>query len=326
MNRPVLPCPRCGRNIINNPSHADTCMGRTRRRVDIYRPQPYHPKPTEIDEIDDIDYVDLIDEVDESREMGEVTIGIGFKCDDGIVLAADTQHSGALKLRGEKVIQIVCPPGIAACVAGAGRVSLIRKAVELIGKSISKSGPSGDILAIVEDALSTIHRKYIYPYSGPEENRPSVQLLVGVWTENDGLRLVDTEQSIPNFVDDYAVIGSGGNIAEYIIKTSRGYIHSAVDAKYLAAYAVAMAKTYDLFCGGETRIKILSSTGKLETTRSDEIKDAETFFEDLVEANRVTICGLNMEAFEDADLDILVDDYKANLIRFREKARKRRQK
>jgi len=258
--------------------------------------------------------------------MGEMTIGVGFKCDDGVVLAADTQHSGALKLRGEKVFEIAGTPGITVCIAGAGRVSLIRKAVELIGKDISKGGASTDIPGVVERVLATVHQKHIYPYQGIEENRPSLQLLVGVWTKDAPFYLLDTDQTVPNFVEDYAVIGSGGNIAEYIIKTSRGYINTVADAKYLAAYAVAMAKTYDLFCGGETRIKTLSQEGAIGTASAGDVRDWELFFEDLLDANKMTISGLNIDAFEDHDIDLLVEGYKTNLLKFRDKARQRQGK
>ncbi|HEX5410918.1 MAG TPA: hypothetical protein VFZ27_03570 [Terriglobia bacterium] len=318
MNR-FLPCPRCGKNIAQNPSHADTCLG-LKRRVDRYIPEPYHPEPQDIDEIDEID------ESEDDQEMSEMSIGMGFKCDDGIVLAADTQHSGALKLRGEKVFEITGTPGISVCIAGAGRVSLIRKAVELIGKDVAKDGATIDMMVKVENVLTTIHQRHIYPYKGVEESRPSLQLLIGVWTKDAGFYLLETEHTVPNFVDDYAVIGSGGSIAEYIIKTSRGYINSTSDAKYLAAYAVAMAKTYDLFCGGETRIRTLAQGGNVGTASYEEVRDWELFFGDLLEANRMTISGLNIEAFEDADIELLVGDYKTSLLKFREKVRQRKKK
>lgn len=315
MNKPFLPCPRCGHNIAQNPSHADTCLGRVRRRVDIYRPRPYHPKPTKIDDIDELDV---------QEGMTEMTVGIGFKCDDGIVLAADTQHSGALKLRGEKVFQIAGTPGIKVCVAGAGTVSLIRKAVEKIGKSIASVGSTIDMLETIEEVLTKIHQKHIYPYQGIEDNRPSLQLLVGIWTNKDGCCLIDTEQTVPNVVKDYAVTGSGGTIAEYIIRTSQGYLNTVNDAKYLAAYAVAMAKTYDLFCGKETRIKTLSQDGTISTPSSNEIKDWETFFEELLEANQVVISGMNIDLLEDEDLDSILVNQKERLIKFRDKERQRR--
>src|SRR5437867_3380692 len=56
-----------------------------------------------------------------------VTIGVGFKCSDGIVLATDTQYtSGPLKTHGPKLFPLFAPielPDLAVVVAGAGRVS-----------------------------------------------------------------------------------------------------------------------------------------------------------------------------------------------------------
>ncbi len=53
---------------------------------------------------------------------------------------------------------------------------------------------------------------------------------MGIWSAADGFSLLSTDLTVPTFVDDYATIGSGGTLVEYIVDTTRGYINTVLDA------------------------------------------------------------------------------------------------
>jgi len=256
-----------------------------------------------------------------------MTTGVGFKCDDGLVLASDTQYTGAWKTRGEKLFEIAYSDAVKVCVVGAGKVSLIRKAVDIMGKSLPKACDKlDDVQDVVESTLTTIFKKYVDSFAGSDERKGSLELLVGIWSSREGFALLKTEEWAATWVDDYDVVGSGGDLAEYVIQTLRGYGPSTEDAKYLASYAVKMAKTYDKHTGKETRVKVLHADGRTETVSAEEIRSAEACFEKLFEAIRFLLAGLNIKAFpDDKDVEWLAD-FTSVMREFRERERKRREK
>ena len=281
------------------------------RPFDIRRPHPYHlPRP----------------EPPAEEEM-IVTTGVGFKCEDGLVLASDTQFTGAWKLRGEKLFEIKHSDALRVCMAGAGRVSLIRKAVEIVGKTLpSACDKLSDTQEVLENALTRIFDKYVNPSLSPDEKRASLELLVGIWSSKEGFALLQTEEKVATWVEDYGVVGTGGALVQYIVETLRGYGSTTEDAKYLASYAVKMAKGYDQYSGKETRIKVLHSDGRIQTISAEEINSVEDCFEKLFEALRLLLVGLNMKSFPvDEDVEWM-GDFKSVMLDFRERERKRREK
>jgi len=92
-----------------------------------------------------------------------VTTGTGFKCSDGIVLATDSQHTVALKTQEEKLYEISGVDTIKLRIAGAGSVSLIRKAVELIANEIYSDPPTvlDEAEEKIEKTLGIIYAKCV---------------------------------------------------------------------------------------------------------------------------------------------------------------------
>ena len=70
-----------------------------------------------------------------------MTIALGFKCEDGIALASDSQYSAGLsKTRGQKIFVIPSNGHYALTVAGAGSVANMKRAVELLEGGIRDIG------------------------------------------------------------------------------------------------------------------------------------------------------------------------------------------
>jgi len=216
-----------------------------------------------------------------------VSTGVAFRCGEGIVIGTDTQYTSSLKLPGIKLFEIHTKDATL-CIAGSGRVSLIRKAVQLVEREISKTQTV--LMDAVEDALEgtldTIYTKYIDRFHGPEEHRPDLALLVGAKAEETQV-LFKSEERVTNRVDDYEVIGTGGPLVQYIVETLTlpgGYRKSLSGAKLVALYALKAARDYDVWSGRETSLKVLHNDGTIETASNEEIRSGEEYFEDLFTA------------------------------------------
>jgi 20S proteasome alpha/beta subunit len=267
--------------------------------------------------------------IEDSMEDAVVTTGIGFKCDDGVVLGTDTQYTATWKTKGEKLFEVTGRQGLRLCIAGAGHVSHIRKAVQIMRAAVTNT--SGDldldgVIEITEDTLKTIYSKYIDTYPGAEGEKPHLCLLVGMWSSRSGLALLETERTTANPVDDYAVVGSGGSLAQYIVDTVRGYNKSVAQTKLLALYTLKAAKDYDLFSGNETRLKTLHEDGKIETAGAEEIRNAEDYFVDLFSSIHFILTTM-VDLPEMTDEEIVSGaDLKSVVSRFRERERDRKEK
>ncbi len=123
-----------------------------------------------------------------------MTIGVGLLCNDGIVLASDTEYTtGVLTTLGPKIFKATQRSDVVVIVAGAGRVPFMKAAVEKIGKKVSQlpADPSTeDVKDAAEDALLSFYTKHVYPV--PEDIRPEFDLILGVWA-SDGLQLYNTD-------------------------------------------------------------------------------------------------------------------------------------
>jgi 20S proteasome alpha/beta subunit len=260
-------------------------------------------------------------------EEDVVSTGIGLKCDDGIVLGTDTQHTGAWKTKGEKLFEITGGQGVRLLFAGAGNVSHIRKAVQIMGAAVANAGKDLDldnVIELTESTLTTIYKKYIDTYPVAEEIKPHLSLLVGVWSSHGGLALLTSERTTVIPVDDYATVGTGGPLVQYIVETLRGYSNTVAEAKLLALYALKAAKDYDLFSGKETRLKTLYATGQIETASSEEIGNAEVYFDGLLSAINTVLTAVGLE-MPSEDIESLAD-LKRTFSEFRERERTRKEK
>ncbi|HEX5482991.1 MAG TPA: hypothetical protein VFZ08_10245 [Terriglobia bacterium] len=255
-----------------------------------------------------------------------MTTGVGFRCKDGVILASDSQYTGTWKMRGPKIFDITAPCATG-CVAGAGTVSLIRKATSIIGGELAqRQGITvKEAVAVVEDCIKTIREKYIHSHRGPDDQRPYLELLMGISTRNF-VELIKTEDYVADTVDRYAVVGTGGPLVQYIVESLGGAQGILEQAKIVSIYALHQAKEYDPWSGKETCVKILRADQTAELIGDEEIRNAESYFDDLFLATQTLIVTSAIpEDFSDEDV-ISYSDFKRVVRKFRESERARREK
>jgi hypothetical protein len=217
-----------------------------------------------------------------------MTIAIGFKCINGVVLAADSQYSdGTAKVNGPKTFHIPSNGHYCLSVAGSGGVLSLKGIVREIGDRLEKdiganpASPS-DLRASVEDSLRAYYPKHID--SAPKKIRDAleIQLLVAIWEPKRGARLFETCRTNIVEVDGHRCVGVGLYLVEYLkdLFFVPGIRPSVEVAKPLAAYMVAMARRHVEHCGGATQVRALLDDGTDDTVWRHEAQAYEKYYRD----------------------------------------------
>lgn len=258
-----------------------------------------------------------------------MTIGVGFKCDDGIVLATDSQYTtgGLIKTHGPKLFIVAERPDLSVLIAGAGSVSFMKMAVRMIEARV-KQMPEGSatlsgVVGEIENILLNVFTKHIYIYPAAPESQPVFNLLIGVWISNEGLHLFQSDLTSVTSVSEYSCIGLGIYVSEFALGLMHRSDIGIEEAKFLAAYCIKAAKDYVDDCGKDTKIYVLSKQGAISRVGLGEIKDTDEYIENLSDSLRYLPMGLEID--DDSDLDSLVGLFRQAIVDFRDKQRKRKE-
>jgi 20S proteasome alpha/beta subunit len=272
--------------------------------VDFAKPKPYPPDKTR----------------GRHRAM---TVGIGLIRNDGIVVASDAQYtSSTQKRRGQKIFVVGEPDGVMLCITGAADPGIyVRYVAERLGEGLPASLNSvRALLDHVEKAISGVYKKHIHPYRGPKDDRPRFDLLIAAWDPHIGLHLVETVGTLAEEVQtqDYRSVGTGSDLANYIIDTLGPQGGTVEDAKYLAICAVNAANNFDPNCGKGIALSTMYPDGRVEPMHDQDIANAESYFKDLWDSVGLLLVGMN-PGIDTPTVDALLGTFRDGILRFREK-------
>lgn len=227
----------------------------------------------------------------------DLTIGMAFRCTDGIVLAADR-----LRTKGEfgtfvtKVRRFTPRKNLVGALVGAGRSAFIGATYDRI------NGALKDQMTLPEakDAIDGVRRKMyeddIKPQSGEDE--PHFSLLVALWSREGGFELLSGESDAPMSVieeDNYKAIGSGAPLANCLVNTFYTLDGSCEDAALISAMTIKLVKRYIDDCGGGTNIVAVTENG-LATPRSTRaIEQVENCFLGFFDVLREVFSSLTLQ-------------------------------
>jgi 20S proteasome alpha/beta subunit len=267
-----------------------------------------------------------------------VTIGVGFKCIDGIVLASDTQYTrGSIKTQGPKLFPLSDTPELAVALAGAGRVPFMKRACEKIEAALKALVEPAleDVRTTIERALVDFFHYYIYPMPSPEREQSGFELIAGVWTRKDGFGLFKTEDvtvtPVTKHGSAYCSIGYGQYVSEYALGLTFQPGINMENAKFIAALCVKAAKDYVDYCGGRTQIitlgEIEGSEYHISRVNLFDIRDAEQYSEDLFETIRYIMSYLDPTSLtSEESVRGMTDLLKDGILRFRQQQVARRER
>jgi|GEM_PF-1046479 len=246
-----------------------------------------------------------------------MTIAAGFICADGIILAADTQYTvGSTKTNGDKIYDVIGDGDYRLILAGAGDVPYIRMTADkLISNLVSKTLHSvSDLVGVIGSTVEWVHKKHIFPHP-PDQygNKPQVQLLVAIHSP-EGMKLLASNSTAVFNVIDHQVLGSGVEIASYVLDRLKGQGYDIPTIEILATYVIAVAKRYDNYCGGDTRLVTLHRDGRIERNTPAITETWLSIFEETVDMIMIPSANL---AEDDNGIPPLVDFLKDTIIKWR---------
>lgn len=199
-----------------------------------------------------------------------VTIIVGIKCVDGIVLASDSQTTTGTQKRIEPtkfgVIQML---GSQALVAQSGGAALSERVLEILQKLASEK--SIDDYRTLPDLAQRATRMFLDELrvqqgdcdwgtlKGVVKHYGGCELMLAYYHRDQPyLFNLDIELGIAHKVKGHcAAIGCGGNLGEYLLTEHATDKMSRNLATATAIYIVEMVKRGDAFCGGPTRVGVI---------------------------------------------------------------------
>jgi hypothetical protein len=153
-----------------------------------------------------------------------VTIAAGFKCDDGIVICADSEESTydfkrnvvKIEIRSGDDVSTAAPVAI---FTGSGESVFIDELIDKIWSAIEASWRRTlkEVAMTVEQSNRGYHETIwkLYPRGTARSDLPSADLIIALWAK-DGYGLYETRSATFRSVKDFATVGAGESLAHYI--------------------------------------------------------------------------------------------------------------
>lgn len=198
-----------------------------------------------------------------------MTVVIGLKLQDDIVLAADREESDSyLPDQVQKIQRLGFPNKMIAAIAGAGDAHFIDfSAAEIENYLWSHPRvPISQVGQRIGTLLKEIFAQHIFVTNLSARERPDFELLIACNHHGVG-KLFKTKQAAPIEILDFAACGYGASYAEILLRKFRGTLtlHSAA---LLALHVVHQTQKHVCSVGGGTDVVILKSNGKSATISS----------------------------------------------------------
>lgn len=208
-----------------------------------------------------------------------MTIAVGFQCDEGIVLCADTEETaGDIKQWRRKVV-LTCDPERKHLVAfaGAGWTDYVLTAIEKATDGLGECNGIGEITDHLEEKLVGFFDGHLANWACfPAAERPSVELLIGVGVKDGPCRLFYYCGTSFYSIQEKA-IGIGTIVANNLIgEHNKAGNDSLADLCRLAVFVLSRAKKQVAYCGGETQMIALRGGSEYTFVDLAEIRRMES--------------------------------------------------
>ena len=230
-----------------------------------------------------------------------VTVVIGIRCKNGLVVASDSQVEyfrgvQVKKLNANKIYGFNVANG-SFFIGGAGKVADIEKLVAYVYRLLEETSRGGaltleDIYVTLEKAVTYLHKEYnierlrylgynVSPDDAPFFN--PLAIIAGVLTidnEHEFLMNLIHPTGLVEPITDYATIGSGAAYAELLLKNLYNNDLAVMNAIPIAIYVIEEVKSIDPSVGGDTQVAFIREieSGKekkvdIRILERDEVED-----------------------------------------------------
>lgn len=205
-----------------------------------------------------------------------MTIGIGLVCSDGIVIAADGEIThGLVKSQRVKLFEIRgVSEDVSLVAAGAGDEMFIDGIRERLQEQLTAEVP--DIVSLKRGIEGIVVQacNEIWPLFDPA-NRPTIELLLALKAV-DGCALLHVDGPLVRHLADVGFIGFGRDLALY--KSKQLLVIPSLSVEIAAPVVIYLVKTVKdnaRYCGGETSVWVLHSSGTIVTKAQGDIQKIE---------------------------------------------------
>ncbi len=206
-----------------------------------------------------------------------MTIAAGFRCNEGVVLCADTEITLGDIRQHEGKITTSLYAGLSHVVsfAGAGWTDYIHAAIENAQEGLSECGGIEEIRMHLKERLIQFFDGHLASWAGfPAAERPFVELLIGVTTKAGACDLFYNSGTSFYSTRDKA-IGSGIILANNLISEYRYGNESLDELCRLATFILAEVKDRVTGCGGQTHLVALQGGADFAFVEDNDIDRLE---------------------------------------------------
>ena len=189
-----------------------------------------------------------------------MTVAIGMMSDKGPILATDEQVTGASKSSMTKILSIRGPNAMVDfAMAGnkANATMAVQECLQAIRVLPHDSRSVAKIRSVIKSTIQPIQRDYVEARPLDTRHTFSFDLVVAIRTADELQgRLFYVQDGAVAEAYGYVCLGTGGYLAEYVMKQA---YEDSIDwnrGLVLAMRALAAAKSHDANCGGKSNIAV----------------------------------------------------------------------
>jgi 20S proteasome alpha/beta subunit len=184
-----------------------------------------------------------------------MTLIVGLKSDDCIVVAAEQEESGGIAAkRTVTKLRLISGAEWAIVVGGAGDASLAEKAMRLMERKLRGRATISEqaVLDVTDEILDVIYTRYV----DRDRDGQGLSLVIGAVCGDD-LHLISTAKRVTEQQDFMAYAGIGADIGIYFIDRLHRKDSSWSYAAKVAGFTLQQANEACTYCGGGIEIYVL---------------------------------------------------------------------
>ena len=218
-----------------------------------------------------------------------MTIAAGFVCIDGIVIAADSEHSVVRSERGP--IFGVSKREYEVILTGTGTSHLIRMAFDELCDVVDEKDNIRTIRTKIKEVVSNICQQHIFSlYQANDSRRPSFDLLIAVKmrTREGDKQLFKTTDAALSTVDHCDFVGTGSSLAISLASWLYDQKLTTDVTKVVARQILHWVRKHTPSCGQTTLAVTLRDSG---TSPSRSLHEDSQFFWGLHELLKPILIG-----------------------------------
>ncbi len=205
-----------------------------------------------------------------------MTIGIGIKCRDGVVLGADTELTVPDYFKyPESKITVVAGLGERVFFAQAGDVHFSHMAIRRLSRRIKEAKPT--TLLTTEDLIQEECRKIHSEFSGFGYSLSLLMVLR--LSTNAHLRRIDGPV-LSAISSGLGYIGTGEIVSRGITEACFDPKMTVKEAAFVAAYVIREAKKHGYAVGGQSQVLVIPDQGQWDYLQQSEIDLLEESFDE----------------------------------------------